>query len=85
MVVCLCHNVSELELTQAVDLGLSTMDELRRDLGVAASCGACAQYAEKVLIEQLRKRAPGGKAPVQAPENLRTSPSVRPDTGTADF
>jgi len=61
------------------------MDELRRDLGVAASCGACAQYAEKVLIEQLSRRTQGVKAPGQSSEELRLSPAVRPDPGAADF
>jgi bacterioferritin-associated ferredoxin len=49
MIVCLCNNVSDREIRQALDLGLSTMAELRRDLRVAADCGACVDCAKRVL------------------------------------
>jgi bacterioferritin-associated ferredoxin len=49
MIVCVCNNISDREIRQAVDLGLSSMDELRRDLGVATCCGKCATYAEEVF------------------------------------
>ena len=49
MIVCVCNNISDREIRQAVDLGLSSMGELRRDLGVATCCGKCASYAEQVL------------------------------------
>jgi bacterioferritin-associated ferredoxin len=53
MIVCVCNNISDREIRQAVDLGLSSMDELRRDLGVSTCCGKCATYAEEVLNAHL--------------------------------
>ncbi|MDL2356785.1 MAG: (2Fe-2S)-binding protein, partial [Pseudomonadota bacterium] len=53
MIVCVCNNISDREIRQAVDLGLSSMDELRRDLGVSTCCGKCASYAEQVLDSHL--------------------------------
>lgn len=53
MIVCVCNNISDREIRQAVDLGLSSMDELRRDLGVSTCCGKCASYAEQVLNTHL--------------------------------
>jgi bacterioferritin-associated ferredoxin len=53
MIVCVCNNISDREIRQAVDLGLSSMDELRRDLGVSTCCGKCAAYAEEVLVAHL--------------------------------
>jgi bacterioferritin-associated ferredoxin len=53
MIVCVCNNISDREIRQAVDLGLSSIDELRRDLGVATCCGKCATYAEEVLTAHL--------------------------------
>ena len=50
MLVCLCHCVTERELTQAVDLGLSTLEELRRDLGIGAGCGTCVEVALAVTV-----------------------------------
>ena len=49
MIVCVCNNISDREIRQAVDLGLSTMAELRRDLGVATCCGKCHTCAKEVL------------------------------------
>ena len=53
MIICLCNNISDREIRQAVDLGLSTMAELRRDLGVATCCGTCASHAKQVLADHL--------------------------------
>ena len=55
MIVCVCNNISDREIRQAVDLGLSSIDELRRDLGVATCCGKCETYAEQVLITHLER------------------------------
>lgn len=53
MIVCVCNNISEREIRQAVDLGLTTMAELRRDLGVATCCGKCHTCAKDVMREHL--------------------------------
>lgn len=53
MIVCVCNNISDREIRQAVDLGLSTMAELRRDLGVATCCGKCHTCAREVLATHL--------------------------------
>lgn len=55
MIVCVCNNISDREIRQAVDLGITSMDELRRDLGVATCCGQCATYANDVLQAHLSK------------------------------
>lgn len=56
MIVCVCNNISDREIRQAVDLGLSSMAELRRDLGVATCCGKCASCAKQVLADHLEAR-----------------------------
>ena len=53
MIVCVCNNISDREIRQAVDLGLSSIDELRRDLGVATCCGKCANCACEVMNTHL--------------------------------
>ncbi|HEX9172614.1 MAG TPA: (2Fe-2S)-binding protein [Telluria sp.] len=53
MIVCVCNNISDREIRQAADLGVSSMAELRRDLGVATCCGKCASCARQVLGEHL--------------------------------
>jgi bacterioferritin-associated ferredoxin len=56
MIVCVCNNISDREIRQAVDLGLSTMAELRQDLGVATCCGKCASCAKQVLADYLETK-----------------------------
>ena len=53
MIVCVCNNISDREIRQAVDLGLSSMAELRRDLGVATCCGKCHTCAREVLSDHM--------------------------------
>jgi bacterioferritin-associated ferredoxin len=57
MIVCVCNNISDREIRQAVDLGLSSMAELHRELGVGTCCGKCVSYAREVLHEHQAKAA----------------------------
>jgi bacterioferritin-associated ferredoxin len=57
MIVCVCNNISDREIRQAVDLGLSSMAGLRRDLGVATCCGKCASCARQVMREHLERQS----------------------------
>jgi bacterioferritin-associated ferredoxin len=49
MYVCNCNGITEREIRGAVELGCTTLSDLRRDLGVATCCGKCAPHARKVL------------------------------------
>lgn len=49
MIVCICHNVSERKIHQAVGQGLRSMPELREKLGVGTCCGKCQSCAKTVL------------------------------------
>lgn len=51
MIVCVCNNISDREIRQAVALGINSMPELRRDLGVGSCCGKCVSCAREVLHE----------------------------------
>jgi len=53
MIVCVCNNISDREIRQAVDLGLSSMSELYKELGVGTCCGKCVSYAREVMHEHL--------------------------------
>ncbi|MEO7496387.1 MAG: (2Fe-2S)-binding protein [Massilia sp.] len=57
MIVCVCNNISDREIRQAVDLGITSMAELRRDLGVATCCGKCASCAKQVMSKHLEATA----------------------------
>jgi bacterioferritin-associated ferredoxin len=57
MIVCVCNNISDREIRQAVELGISSMSDLYKELGVGTCCGKCVSYAREVLHEQLETRA----------------------------
>ena len=62
MIVCVCNNISDREIRQAVDLGLSSMEELSRDLGVGTCCGNCVTCARDVLAQHLETLQPAMRA-----------------------
>ncbi len=53
MIVCVCNNVSEKKIHQAVAMGASTMADLREQLDVGTCCGKCAGCARKVMRQCL--------------------------------
>ncbi|EJL90795.1 bacterioferritin-associated ferredoxin [Herbaspirillum sp. CF444] len=53
MIVCVCNNISEGKIHQAVNAGMTSMSELRKELGVGAGCGKCHTCAKHVLRECL--------------------------------
>jgi bacterioferritin-associated ferredoxin len=53
MIVCVCNNISDREIRQAVDLGLNSMSDLRKELGVGTCCGKCVSCARAVMHEHL--------------------------------
>lgn len=62
MIVCICNNVSDRAIRRAVASGMTTMGELRRNLGVATCCGKCDSCARQVLKTCLAE----AKTPVEA-------------------
>lgn len=53
MIVCVCNNISDREIRQAVDLGITSIAALRAELGLGTDCGTCISYARQVLHEAI--------------------------------
>lgn len=51
MYVCVCQAVTERQVREAVEQGISSMRGLRDELGVASECGRCARCAHGILKE----------------------------------
>ena len=51
MIVCVCRRVSDHQIRQAAADGVTTLDELQMELGVATQCGRCAECACDVLAQ----------------------------------
>ena len=61
MIVCICHNISERKIRDAVDRGQTTMPALRSNLGIGTCCGKCHSCAKQVLRECLEEGAREGQ------------------------
>lgn len=46
MIVCVCHRVSDRQITQQVREGCGSFEQLQVALGVATRCGTCRQHAQ---------------------------------------
>ena len=51
MYVCICQQVTDRDIHQAVAQGACRMRDLRQQLGVSSQCGKCAGCAKEVLQE----------------------------------
>ena len=49
MYVCLCHAVTEKQISEAVAQGAKCMKDLRATLGITVTCGKCASCARDCL------------------------------------
>ncbi|SMP67691.1 (2Fe-2S)-binding protein [Noviherbaspirillum suwonense] len=58
MIVCICNNVSDRKIRQAVDAGMTSMVELRDHLDIGTCCGKCHPSAKRVLRDCLAENAP---------------------------
>ena len=53
MIVCVCNNVSDHKIRQAVDEGMTSLAELRQNLNVGTCCGKCHACAKQVIRDRL--------------------------------
>ncbi|QKS28353.1 MAG: Bacterioferritin-associated ferredoxin [Accumulibacter sp.] len=65
MYVCVCMAVTEEQIHEAARRGARTLNDLRRDLGVASECGSCATVARHCLkdAQEMRQKAAKAKRP----------------------
>jgi bacterioferritin-associated ferredoxin len=58
MIICLCHRVSDRDITRAVKSGCRSFEELQDDTRVGTGCGACLCCAREYFDDQLRLSEP---------------------------
>jgi bacterioferritin-associated ferredoxin len=51
MYVCVCKAITDRQIREAAEGGARTLQDLRRDLGIARDCGRCAACAMECLAE----------------------------------
>ena len=57
MYVCICNNVTDSDIRDAVDNGIRDLDGLSEQLNVATCCGKCKSCAKRVLREAKAEQA----------------------------
>lgn len=57
MYVCICHAVTDTQIENAIDDGVTTMQQLSTELKVGTQCGQCCTCAKKVLNNKLMQIA----------------------------
>jgi bacterioferritin-associated ferredoxin len=70
MIVCVCSNVSDQKIRQAVRSGATSMKELRNELEVGTCCGKCHSCAKRVLRECLTEARPAHPSILFTPNAL---------------
>ena len=70
MIVCICNAISDQQIEDAVDQGLTSLDAVRDQLGVANNCGTCACEAERVVQNKLNRNL-AGQSVASATPNAR--------------
>lgn len=51
MYVCICNAVTDRQIREAAQRGITSLSELRDACGASGKCGCCAQHAEAILQE----------------------------------
>lgn len=49
MIVCICHRISDRDITQAVRSGAQCFETLQDETRLASSCGSCLDCAREVF------------------------------------
>jgi len=49
MIVCVCHRVSDRDITREAHAGCPSFDHLQDELRVGTGCGACVECAQEVF------------------------------------
>lgn len=52
MIACVCGNVSEKKVRDAIQKGCNTLPDLQMELGVCCQCCCCESYMRAMLDEE---------------------------------
>ena len=58
MYICICQKITCGQIRAAASAGVSSVRDLKQQLGVASQCGKCAGCARGVLDEALEGKLP---------------------------
>ncbi len=53
MIVCICHNVSDRAIREALEAGATSLQQIREQLNVGSCCGKCNAFAKTLVRAHL--------------------------------
>ncbi|MFW1676506.1 (2Fe-2S)-binding protein [Pontibacter sp. JAM-7] len=56
MYICICNNVTDSQVKEAVDQGARSLRDLNQSLDVAGTCGKCACAARSVMQQHISEQ-----------------------------
>jgi bacterioferritin-associated ferredoxin len=51
MKVCICKNISDRQIREALDQGARTLRDVYRELGVGSECGKCVCATRQIILD----------------------------------
>lgn len=54
MIVCICNNISDTQIREAIAAGASSLEDLQARMPIATDCGSCLNSVGDVLSECLQ-------------------------------
>jgi bacterioferritin-associated ferredoxin len=66
MYICICNAITDKQIRRAAKAGVTNINKLQAELGVATGCGSCREAASKILSEYDRHASPGPRVYVPA-------------------
>ena len=58
MIVCICKNVNTAQITQSIQGGARSIDEVRTKTGASSCCGSCLFKVNRLIDEQVEPQQP---------------------------
>ena len=55
MYVCVCNAITDKQIREAAESGVTDLWGLQRELGVATGCGSCMETASEILRESRQR------------------------------
>ncbi len=62
MYICLCNAITDSQIREAAESGVTDLWGLQSELGVASSCGSCKEHAMDVVREAREGGSPASSA-----------------------
>lgn len=56
MYICICEQVTDTQIKNAIKEGATSVRDLKKELGIASQCGQCGQCAKALLKEHSCKK-----------------------------